>query len=302
MPLMRSDGDSWDITTSVGSTALFVATARALEAAKPDPLAVDPYAELFCRAAGGGWAAVLDGSQPDHELLSEDFGQHFVNFQGARTRYFDDYLTGAVAAGVRQVVILASGLDSRAFRLPWPDGTTIFELDQPQVLAFKSYVLSQRSIRATAERREVAVDLREDWPQALRDAGFDPTRPSAWIAEGLLIYLPADAQQQLFAGIDGLAAPGSHVAVEDGAPMSEDDFDAAVAAEVAAGDDTRNFHRLVYNEQHAPADQWFNARGWAAVATPLAEYLRRLGRPVPDPATPAGQMVSRNTLVSAVKE
>ncbi|KKB97952.1 class I SAM-dependent methyltransferase [Mycolicibacter arupensis] len=299
---MRSDGDSWDITTSVGSTALFVATARALEAAKPDPLAVDPYAELFCRAAGGGWAAVLDGSQPDHELLSEDFGQHFVNFQGARTRYFDDYLTGAVAAGVRQVVILASGLDSRAFRLPWPDGTTIFELDQPQVLAFKSYVLSQRSIRATAERREVAVDLREDWPQALRDAGFDPTRPSAWIAEGLLIYLPADAQQQLFAGIDGLAAPGSHVAVEDGAPMAEDDFDAAVAAEVAAGDDTRNFHRLVYNEQHAPADQWFNARGWAAAATPLAEYLRRLGRPVPDPATPAGQMVSRNTLVSAVKE
>ncbi|ORB00194.1 SAM-dependent methyltransferase [Mycolicibacter minnesotensis] len=299
---MRSEGDSWDITTSVGSTALFVATARALEAAKPDPLAVDPYAELFCRAARGDWAAVLDGNQPDHELLTNDFGQHFVNFQGARTRYFDDYLRGAVAAGIRQVVILASGLDSRAFRSPWPDGTTIFELDQPQVLAFKSYVLSQRGIRATAERREVAVDLREDWPQALRDAGFDPTRPSAWIAEGLLIYLPADAQQLLFAGIDGLAAPGSHVAVEDGAPMPEDDFDAAVAAEVAAGDDTRNFHRLVYNEQHAPADQWFGARGWAAVATPLAEYLRRLGRPVPDPATPAGQMVARNSLVSAVKE
>ncbi len=213
---MRSEGDSWDITTSVGSTALFVATARALEAAKPDPVAVDPYAELFCRAAGGDWAAVLDGNLPDHELLSSEFGQHFVNFQGARTRYFDEYFSGVIEAGVRQVVILAAGLDSRAFRLPWPDGTTVFELDQPQVLGFKSYVLSQRGIRPTAERREVAVDLREDWPRALRDAGFDPTRPSAWIAEGLLIYLPAVAQEQLFAGIDGLAASGSHVAVEDG--------------------------------------------------------------------------------------
>ncbi|MCV7386252.1 class I SAM-dependent methyltransferase [Mycolicibacter longobardus] len=298
---MRSDGDSWDITTSVGSTALFVATARALEARKPDPLAVDPYAELFCRTAGGDWEAVVEGNLPDHQLLSSDFGEHFVNFQGARTRYFDDYFTRAAEAGVHQVVILAAGLDSRAYRLSWPDGTKIFELDQPQVLAFKSYVLSQRGIRAGAERREVAVDLREDWPQALRDAGFDPDQPSAWIAEGLLIYLPADAQDQLFSGIDSLAAPGSHVAVEDGAPMPAEAFEAAVEAEVAADDDSRIFHRLVYNERHAPADQWFGERGWTAVATPLADYLRELGRPVPGPDTEAGQMIARNSLVRAVK-
>lgn len=298
---MRTEGDSWDITTSVGSTALFVAAARALEAQKPDPLAVDPYAEVFCRAVGGDWAGVLDGSCPDHELLTPDFGQHFVNFQGARTRYFDDYFHRASNAGVRQVVILAAGLDSRAYRLSWPDGTTIYELDQPQVLAFKSYVLSQRGVRPKAERREVAVDLREDWPQALRDSGFDPTQPAAWIAEGLLIYLPADAQEQLFTGIDSLACPGSHLGVEDGAPMPPDEFAAALEAERNAGDDRRVFHQLVYNEQCAPAAQWFGERGWTAEATPLADYLREHGRPVPGPDVEAGPMIERNSLVRAVR-
>ena len=170
---MRSEGDSWDITTSVGSTALFVATAPALEAQKPDPLAVDPYAEPFCRAVGGSWADVLDGKHPDHELKSDEFGQHFVNFQGARTRYFDEYFRRTADAGVRRVVILAAGLDSRAYRLPWPDGTIIFELDRPQVLDFKREVLTAHGASPRAERREIAVDLRKDWPQSLRDNGFD---------------------------------------------------------------------------------------------------------------------------------
>lgn len=300
---MRTDNDSWDITTSVGSTALFVATARALEAQKPDPLAVDPFAEVFCRAIGGASADVLDGKIPEHQLKTSDFGQHFVNFQGARTRYFDDYFRRAADTGVRQVVILAAGLDSRAYRLRWPDETTIFELDRPQVLDFKREVLAGQGAEPNAERREVAVDLRDDWPQALRDSGFDATAPSAWIAEGLLIYLPATAQQELFTGIDALAAPGSHVAVEDGAPMPPDAFTAAVEEEAAAAaqGDQRLFFRLVYNEQHAPAEQWFGEHGWTAVATPLADYLRAVGRPVPEPDIEAGPMVARNTLVSAVK-
>ena len=128
---VRSEGDTWDITTSVGSTALLVATARALEAQKPDPLAFDPYAELFCRAVGGWAADVLDGKDPDHQLKTADFGEHFVNFQGARTKYFDEYFRRAADAGVRQVVILAAGLDSRGYRLEWPAATTIFELDRP---------------------------------------------------------------------------------------------------------------------------------------------------------------------------
>jgi methyltransferase (TIGR00027 family) len=300
---MRTEGDNWDITTSVGSTALFVATARALEAQKPDPLAVDPFAEVFCRAVGGNAADVLDGKDPEHRLKTSDFGEIFVNFQGARTRYFDDYFRQVVGAGIRQVVILAAGLDSRAYRLSWPDGTTIFELDRPQVLDFKRQVLAEQGAVPNAERREVAVDLREDWQHVLRSNGFDPAKPSAWIAEGLLIYLQATSQQQLFAGIDALAAPGSHVAVEDGAPMPSGDYQAAVREERAAvGKAAQHmFYQLVYNEQNAAAGQWFGEHGWTAESTPLVDYLSEVGRPVPEHHTEAGLMVARDTLVRAVK-
>ena len=300
---MRTEDDDWDITTSVGATALFVATARALEAQKPDPLAVDPFAEVFCRAVGGNVADVLDGKVPEHQLKTPDWGAHFVNFQGARTRYFDDYFRRAADAGVRQVVILAAGLDSRAYRLPWPDETTIFELDRPQVLDFKRDVLAEQGAKPNAERREIAIDLREDWPQALRDNGFDAAMPSAWIAEGLLLYLPADAEEQLLTGIDALASAGSHAAVEDSAPMSTEELEAGIKEEreARAKGDERLFFQLVYNERHAPADQWFGEHGWTAVATPLADYLREVGRPVPGPDSEARSMVARNTLVRAVK-
>lgn len=295
---MRTDDDTWDITTSVGSTALFVAAARALEAQKPDPVAVDPFAEVFCRAVGGEWAQLLDGNAPDHALKSE-FGVDFVNFQGVRTKYFDEYFRAAADAGVRQIVLLAAGLDSRGYRLDWPDGTVLFELDQPQVLEFKRQALAGHT--STAERREVAVDLRKDWPRALREHGFDPAKPSAWIAEGLLIYLPAAAQQQLFTGIDGLAAAGSHVAVEEAVPMDAETFAAKREEERAAGEEDTFFH-LVYNEQHEPAARWFGARGWRAAATSLPDWLRANGRPVPPEDSEAGVMTATISLVSAVKE
>lgn len=296
---MRTDNDTWDITTSVGSTALFVAAARALEARKPDPLAVDPYAEVFCRAVGGTWADVLDGKAPDNKLMTE-FGTHFVNFQGARTRYFDAYFARAVAAGVRQIVIIAAGLDSRAYRLDWPDGTVIYELDQPQVLEFKRGVLAGRGDKSRAKRVEIAVDLRGDWPQALRDNGFDDTRPAAFIAEGLMIYLPATAQGELFRGIDALAAPGSFVAIEEGEPMPDEVFQRVRAAEKAEGGDAM-FFQLIYNELFARAEDWFGGQGWDATGTPLAEYLEQVGRALPDGGSEAGGMVRSNTMVSAIK-
>ena len=154
---MRTDNDTWDITTSVGSTALFVAAARALEAQKPDPVAVDPFAEIFCRAVGGQWADLLDGAAPEHALKSE-FGADFVNFQGVRTKYFDTYFTKAAAAGVRQIVLLAAGLDSRAYRLDWPAETVVFELDQAQVLEFQAGRPGRRPAhrRASRSRRRPA--------------------------------------------------------------------------------------------------------------------------------------------------
>ncbi|MGV0811124.1 class I SAM-dependent methyltransferase [Mycolicibacterium boenickei] len=296
---MRTDDDNWDITTSVGQTALFVAASRALEARKADPLAVDQHAEAFCRAVGGDWTAAVEGTDPEHPLHTE-FGESFVNFQGARTKYFDAYFTRAIDAGVQQVVMLAAGLDSRAYRLPWADGTVVYELDQPRVLEFKRDTMERLGVTPTAERREVAVDLREDWPQALRANGFDPSRPSAWIAEGLLIYLPASAQERLFAGIDEMAASGSFVGVEEAIPMPAEAFDAKRSEALAAGDPNA-FFALVYNEQHAPADKWFGSRGWDAVATPLHEYLHQVSRPVPSPGSEAGLMTSTITLVSAIK-
>ncbi|MGE2721139.1 class I SAM-dependent methyltransferase [Mycolicibacterium celeriflavum] len=296
---MRTDDDTWDITTSVGSTALFVAAARALEAQKPDPLVVDSYAETFCRAVGGEWADLLDGAAPDHALRTDDFGSHFVDFQAVRTKYFDDYFRAAANAGVRQIVLLAAGLDSRAYRLDWADGTVVFELDQPRVLEFKRQALGGHNPRA--ERREIPVDLRDDWPQTLRDNGLDPNQPSAWIAEGLLIYLPADAQRELFTGIDSLAAAGSHAAVEEAAPMDAAAFEAKREEERSAGDEN-TFFTLVYNEQHEPAAQWFGARGWRAETTPLEDWLRRNERSVPGKGSEAATMTGTISLVSALKE
>lgn len=296
---MRTENDNWDITTSVGSTALFVAASRALEARKADPLAVDKYAEAFCRAAGGEWASAVEGADPEHPLHSE-FGENFVNFQAVRTKYFDEYFTRAIDAGVTQIVLLAAGLDSRAYRLPWADGTVVYELDQPRVLEFKRETIDLLGAAPTAERREVAVDLRDDWPRALRESGFDPSRPSAWIAEGLLIYLPATAQEQLFAGIDALAAPGSFVAVEEGAPMPEEAFQAKRAEAVSSGEENA-FFTLVYNQQHAPAEQWFGEHGWDAVPAPLNDLLDQAGRSVPGPDSDAGVMTGTITLVAATK-
>jgi methyltransferase (TIGR00027 family) len=293
---MRSDHDTWDITTSVGSTALFVAASRALEANKPHPLVVDPYAEIFCRAVGGEWADLLDGKVPDHKLASE-FGDHFVNYIAARTNFFDTYFYSAVDAGVRQIVIPAAGLDARAYRLAWPNGTVVFELDQPQVLEFKREVLMDRGEQPTAERREIAVDLRDDWPHALLQSGFDPLAPSAWLAEGLLIYLPAAAQQHLFAGIDALAAPGSHIALEEATPMTESEFETAKADDGAEGE----FFRLVYNERLAPAADWFGDRGWLPSQVWLVDYFREIDRPVPAPDSDAGPMFAGIGLVNAVK-
>jgi len=295
---MRTEGDSWDINTSVGSTALFVAAARAIAARRPDALAVDPYAEVFLRAAGAEWAALIDGDaeqRRDHPLYSADFGRTFVEFQAARTRYFDDYFEAVTGAGIRQIVILAAGLDARAYRLAWPDGTVVYELDQPRVLEFKRDALAANGDKALTDRRAVAVDLREDWQMALRDNGFDPTVRSAWLLEGLLIYLPAAAQDELFATIDALAAPGSRISIEQFSPPDQADNPLAWQSDAAASDWTS----LIYDEPRSEVAQWFSEHGWDAERTELIDYLRAAGRDVA--ALEVGFPISTVSLVTAVR-
>ena len=289
---IRSEGDSWEITESVGATALGVAAARAVETARDDALIRDEFAYLLVASAGPQWAQMAS-SDPDWITDDEDFRRlHEMSrdYQAVRTHYFDDYFRAAVRAGIRQVVILAAGLDSRAYRLEWPAGTTVFEIDQPKVLEYKTSTLNAHGAQPRARRIPVAVDLRDDWPSALAGAGFEATRPTAWLAEGLLPYLPAEAQDRLFELITAHSAAGSRIAVEafsmDMSSQSEQDRVArrerAARMRERTGLDI-DVDTLTYADgDRADAAEWLGEHGWRVDAVPSEVEMSRLGRAVPD--------------------
>ncbi|HEX4222494.1 MAG TPA: class I SAM-dependent methyltransferase [Pseudonocardiaceae bacterium] len=191
----------------VSRTALGVAGLRAIESARSDRLFTDPYAGAF---VGAGKALFPAPEGPTGHSLGRLFYPHVV----VRTRFYDEYLTAAVMAGCTQVVLLAAGLDARAFRLDWPSGTRLFELDLPGVLEFKDQVLDDEAAVPRCARRVVPVDLREDWGPVLRASGFDPAQPTAWLAEGLLVYLSFDEASRLLGTVGELSGPGSRLALE----------------------------------------------------------------------------------------
>ena len=256
---LRSEDDHWDIVSSVGYTALLVAGWRAVHALSPQPLVRDEYAKYFIAASQDPYlAGVLanPGTSEDETAFSRLYG--------VQTRFFDDFFNAAGDAGVRQAVIIAAGLDSRAYRLDWPNGTTVFEVDLPKVLEFKARVLGEQGATPKARRREVAADLRTDWPTELKGAGFDPQSPSAWSVEGILPYLTDDAQSQLFSRISELSAPGSRVAV--GALGSRLDREQLAALETdhpgVNMSGKTDFSALTYEPKTDPAE-WLAAHGWA---------------------------------------
>jgi len=287
--LARTDGDSWDITESVGATALGVAAARAAETARSDALIRDDYAYLLAASAGPAWARMASG---DDDWLSDDehgrrLHEMARDYQAVRTHYFDGYFNAAVRAGIRQVVILAAGLDSRAYRLDWPAGTTVFEIDQPKVLGYKTSTLDAHGAVPKARRVPVAVDLRDDWTAALIGAGFDPAQPTAWLAEGLLPYLPGDAQDRLFDLVTAHSAAGSQIAVE-----AFNLHPSQYSAEKRAARRERTAHlrerlgldldvdTLIYTDDtRTDAAEWLAEHGWRVDAVPSAEEMTRLGRP-----------------------
>jgi methyltransferase (TIGR00027 family) len=218
--MARTDNDTWDLASSVGVTATMVAASRALASKSERPLINDPFAEPLVRAVGVDLFVRLVSGELNPADLQDDSDSssrsapRMTDNMAVRTKFYDEFFVDAAQAGIRQAVILASGLDSRAYRLPWPDGTTVYEIDQPQVIEFKSRTLAEMGAQPTAHRRTVAIDLRDDWPAALRAAGFDPDQPTAWSAEGLLGYLPPEAQDRLLDTITELSAPGSRIATE----------------------------------------------------------------------------------------
>ena len=295
MSSLRSDDDSWDIATSVGTTAVMVAAARARETDSAEPLIRDPYARLLVSGAGTGvWENFLDDAMQDKIAAADPAAAavfaNMLGYQAVRTHFFDAFFTDAAAAGIRQVVILASGLDSRAYRLPWPEGTVVYEIDQPKVLEYKSETLSRHGVQPTADRHEVAIDLRQDWPAALAAAGFDSSRPTAWLAEGLLMYLPAEAQDRLFAQITELSAPGSRVSAEAVRHHDEDRRTRMRERWEKMADNigierTVDIQDLTYNDvDRADLTEWLTAHGWTASGVSSTDEMRRMDRWVEVPA------------------
>jgi methyltransferase (TIGR00027 family) len=293
----RTDNDSWEITESVGATALGVASSRAAETRSENPLISDPFAQVFLDAAGDGvWNWHSAPQLPAEVLEAEpEIGlqmQAMVGYMASRTAFFDQFFLDATGAGIRQAVILAAGLDARSWRLPWPAGTTVYELDQPRVLDFKASTLAEHGAEPACDRIAVPVDLRRDWPAALRQAGFDASASSVWSAEGLMPYLPAAAQELLFDRVNGLTAAGSRVAVEALGPSFLDpEFRAKrrermdrVRSLMAKVDPDRQMPRtdeLWYFEEREDVGDWFARHGWDVTVTPSDELMAGYGRGAP---------------------
>ena len=247
---------------------------RAGESRRPDRLFDDPYAAAFAASWSGEAAppASRTTTATDGRPSRAALAFHIV----IRTRFFDDYLIEAVDGGCRQVVLLAAGLDTRAFRLTWPDDVHVFELDLPEVVEFKDAVLSGQRATASCRRTTVAVDLREDWPTALAAAGFQADQPTAWLVEGLLVYLDAADAASLLTRVGQLSAAGSRVSFE----LGDLARGMARAGDVVApdADPVLSLWRGGLGEDPVA---WLDLNGWRAGAHRMGEVAAGYGRPAP---------------------
>lgn len=263
-------------TGGVSRTAVIVAQARATESAREDRLFDDPLAQAFVDVVG--WVQVAQAGR-----LNQG---HFV----LRTRFFDDYLRAAWESGCGQAVIVASGLDARAYRLDWPAGFPVFEIDLPGLLAFKDAVIGVRGARPSCARVAVPADLRRDWATALREAGHDPAVPTAWLIEGLLMYLDAPSGDAILATVGHLSAPGSRLGIEH---VNRAYLDLPQIQEVQRR--LRQFSATWRSTCEDPV-AWLAAHGWTATVIHQADLAARHNRPVPE-LTTAGD--ARMWLVTA---
>ena len=266
----------------VGLTALVTAYARAQESRRPRPLFTDPLAELFVAAAVGAEdiaAHELPRLGPARQDGSSDLWNSLYGYFSGRTPFYDRYLSTSVAAGARQVVLLGAGLDARAYRLSLPDDATVFEIDSAAVLDFKAVVVGRHELRSAARVVAVAADLREDWARALTDRGFEPDKPTAWMAEGLLMYLTSGQADRLLGEIDSLSASSSTLA---GEYLNRRTALTDVAVSDAA--DRAVAELFVSADQGGPAAEpvtWLANQGWVGAARDFVTELAALDRATP---------------------
>ena len=307
MTSTRYEGDTWDLASSVGATATMVAAARAVASRAERPLINDPFAEPLVRAVGVDLLTRLATGEVNandlndvHDGATGSAGamSRMADNMAVRTKFFDEFFLDATNAGIKQAVILASGLDARAYRLQWPAATVVYEVDQPQVIEFKSRTLADLGAAPTAERRVVAIDLREDWPAALRAAGFDPAQPTAWSAEGLLGYLPPDAQDRLLDTITELSAPGSRLATES-APNPEPGDEEKMKERMQTISERWRAHGfdldmagLVYFGERNEAAPYLSGHGWQLTSASIRELFDANGlAPLEDDDMRMGEML-----------
>ena len=281
--MARTDRDSWDLASSVGATATMVAAARAAASRRPNPVINDPFAEPLVRAVGLNLFTKVASGELEFVDVDDDAGfPRMVDTFAARARFYDDYFADATAAGVRQVVIVASGLDARAYRLSWPAGTTIYEIDQPEVIDFKTTTLSGLGAAAGAEHHPIGIDLREDWPAALRDAGFNAGRPTAWLAEGVLIgFLPQEAEVRLLDSIIALSSAGGRFAGDYGTVRGQTDKQQQQARIMTERwqEHGLDLHipDLTYPGEHTDVAAHLEQHGWDAVRSGLDDLFTSAG-------------------------
>jgi methyltransferase (TIGR00027 family) len=278
----RTRDDSWDLKTSVGATATLVAAARAVARRQTDPVIRDPFAEVLVRAVGLKlFTQLVDGTIEFSDLGVDWMPAYF----GMRSGSLDDFVLDACRSGIRQAVILASGLDFRAYRLSWPPAMSIYEIDQPRVVEWKQGALTRLGWAPAEGHHCVGIDLRHDWPTALRQAGFDDAQPTVWIIEGLLIgYWPPEAHDELLDAITTLSAAGSRLGADYvDSPRTD-----------SLGENLRKHHAM-WNErdpgiglrsvtfagQHTDPAAYLAERGWTTRSADLASVFHAAGRTAP---------------------
>jgi methyltransferase (TIGR00027 family) len=261
--------DESDWLNPVGKTALSVARVRARESRRADRLFHDPFAEAFVAATEPIPAS--EGSPGDPDAVARTRGRAFHVV--IRTRFYDDYLLAANAAGCHQVVVLGAGLDARAFRLPWVEDSRLFELDQPALLAFKFSVLVEQGAVPRGNLTAVPVDLRQDWSSALLAAGYDPGRRTAWLAEGLLVYLDASEAGRLLESVTRLSRPGDRLAMERGSTAPP------IFSGLGLGSGADHVTALWQGGLGSDPHVWLAQHGWQTEAHDLGDLAARYGRP-----------------------
>ena len=280
MIVMDPEPTGWDIVSGIGITALGVAAMRAIEGHHAEPLVRDPYAAAFVKAAADQLPRPMPVTPEESAADPGSFWPGITHYIAVRSRFVDDFFAAAARAGLRQTVIVAAGFDTRPFRLDWMPGATVYEIDAPMILAFKDSVLTAQGAGPRCVRRTVTADLRADWPTALRDAGFDPATPTAWLAEGLFPYPTDEAMNFLLGHLHELSAPGSWITA-DHIPGGTNALGGSLARDIASGGSEELTAIWIADQHHDPAS-WLLGHGWTTDVSLVSWIAAAYGRPMTD--------------------